>query len=79
MERLATEKKFVLYEDMDGKIYDANLPLTSHVDPVFLREKLGIPEYVDLSYYPMKCAMVMLWASMNAPTLHKQYPQAFEK
>jgi hypothetical protein len=27
----------------------------------------------------MKSAMVILWASMNTPTLHKQYPQAFEK
>jgi hypothetical protein len=79
MERPATEKKFVLYEDMDGKIYDVNLPLTSNVDPLQLRTELGIPDYVDLNYFPMKSAMATLWASMNAPKLHEQYPQAFEK
>ena len=79
MERLATEKKFILYEDLDSKVYDVNLPLTSNVDPLQLRANLGIPEYVDLDYFPMKSAMVTLWASMNAPKLHEQYPDAFEK
>ena len=78
MERFGLEK-FVLYEDMDGKVYDVNLPLTCNVDPAELRQNLGIPDYVDLGYFPMKSAMVTLWASMNAPTLQKQYPQAFEK
>lgn len=27
----------------------------------------------------MKCAMVTLWASLNAPRLHESYPEAFEK
>ncbi|MCJ7561377.1 hypothetical protein MUO79_12310, partial [Candidatus Bathyarchaeota archaeon] len=76
---LTTEKKFVLYEDMDGKVYDVDLPLTSNVDPLKLRENLSIPSYVDLDYFPMKSAMVILWAAMNAPKLHEQYPDAFEK
>jgi hypothetical protein len=76
---LATEKKFTLYEDLDGKAYDVDLPLTSTVDPLPLREKLGIPAYVDLDYFPMKSAMVILWASVNAPKLHEMYPSAFEK
>ena len=79
MERLAIEKKFVLYEDMDGTVYDVTLPLTSNVDPVQLRASLGIPDYVDLDYFPMRSAMVTLWASMNAPKLHEQYASAFEK
>ena len=74
-----TDKKFVLYEDMDGKIYDVNLPLTSDVDPLKLKENLGIPAYVDLDYFPMKSAMVVLWASVNAPRLHELYPNVFEK
>ena len=79
MERTLTEKKFVLYEDMDGKVYDVDLPLTSNVDPLKLRDNLGLPSYVDLDYFPMKSAMVILWASINAPKLHKLYPSAFEK
>ena len=74
-----TDKKFVLYEDMDGKIYDVDLPLTSDVDPLKLKENLGIPAYVDLDYFPMKSAMVVLWASVNAPKLHVLYPNVFEK
>ena len=79
MERLKTANKFVLYEDMDGKAYDVELPLTSNVDPARLRESLGIPGYVDLDYFPMKSTMVTLWASMNAPQLHEKYPNAFDK
>jgi hypothetical protein len=76
---LATEKKSVLYEDMYGTVYDVDLPLTSTVDPLELRRNLGVPAYVDLNYYPMKSAMVVLWASVNAPKLHELYPSAFEK
>ncbi len=76
---MTTEKKFILYEDLDGTVYDVDLPLTSTVDPNELRENLGIPDYVDLNYFPMKSAMVTLWASVNAPKLHEHYPAAFEK
>jgi len=64
---------------MDATTYDVTLPLTSNVDPLELREKLGIPDYVDLDYFPMKSAMVTLWGSMNAPQLHQQYPSAFDR
>jgi hypothetical protein len=76
---VATEKKSVLYEDMDGKVYDVDLPLISNADPLKLRENLGVPAYVDLDYFPMKSAMVILWASVNAPKLHELYRTAFEK
>jgi hypothetical protein len=72
-------KKFVLYEDMDGTVYDVDLPLTSNVDPLEFKKSLGIPGYVDLDYFPMKTAMVILWASVNSPKLHEQYPNAFDK
>lgn len=71
--------KFVLYQDLDGTIYDVELPLTSNVDPEELRESLGLPSYIDLNYFPMRSAMATLWASVNAPELHKLYPHAFEK
>src|SRR3990170_4108574 len=78
-EGFTTDKKFVLYEDLDGTVYDVDLPLTSNVDPYKFKEELGIPEYVDLDYFPMKSAMIVLWASVNAPKLHVLYPSAFEK
>lgn len=64
---------------MDGTTYDVELPLTSAVDPLELKKNLGIPDYVDLNYFPMKSAMVTLWASLNAPKMHELYPVAFEK
>ncbi|MEM3730447.1 MAG: hypothetical protein QW667_02955 [Candidatus Bathyarchaeia archaeon] len=71
--------KFVLYQDLDGKVYDVELPLTSNVDVEELKEKLELPQYIDLNYFPMRSAMVVLWASVNAPGLHQLYPHAFEK
>jgi hypothetical protein len=79
MERVGTQRKFVLYEDMDGTVYDVDLPVTSKVNSVKLRENLGIPDYVDANYFPMKSAMIILGACMNAPTLHEQYPNAFDR
>ena len=76
---MSAKKKFVLYQDLDGTTYDVELPLTSNVDAAELRENLGLPSYIDLSYFPMKSAMVTLWAAVNAPRLHEVYPQAFEK
>jgi hypothetical protein len=71
--------RFILYQDLDGTTYDVELPLTSNVDAKMLRENLGLPSYIDLDYFPMRSAMVTLWASANAPKLHESYPDAFEK
>ena len=71
--------RFVLYRDLDGTSYEVDLPLTSSVDAGELRASLGLPSYIDLSYFPMKSAMVVLWASVNAPKLHELYPNVFEK
>ncbi len=73
------QKKCVLYQEVDGTSYEVDLPLTSNVDPHELRENLGLPSYIDLNYFPLKSAMVTLWANANASELHKLYPEAFEK
>jgi len=72
-------EKAILYEDVDGTTYEVELPLTSNVDPEEIREELGVPSYVDMSYFPMKSAMVSIWAALNAKELHKRYPEAFKK
>jgi len=71
--------KAILYEDVDGATYEVELPLTSNVDPEEIREELGVPSYVDMNYFPMKSAMVTIWAAVNAKELHKRYPQVFKK
>lgn len=69
----------VLYRDVDGTIYDVELPLTSNVDLEEIREKLSLPSYVDLEYFPMRNAVVTIWAALNAPEIHRLYPDVFEK
>jgi len=72
-------EKVILYKDVDGTTYEVKLPLTSSVDPEEIREEIGVPSYVDMSYFPMKSAMVSIWAALNAKELHKRYPEAFKK
>ncbi|MEM2675571.1 MAG: hypothetical protein QXT10_03630 [Candidatus Bathyarchaeia archaeon] len=71
--------RFVLYRDLDGTTYEVDLPLTSHVNVEELRDALELPSYIDLNYFPMRSAMVTLWAAVNAPKLHELYPRAFNK
>jgi hypothetical protein len=72
-------EKAILYEDVDGTTYEVELPLTSNVDPEEIREELGVPSYVDMNYFPMRSAMVTIWAGLHAKELHKRYPRTFKK
>jgi len=71
--------KAILYEDVDGTTFEVELPLTSNIDLEEIMKELGVPSYVDMDYFPMKSAVVSIWAALNAKGLHKRYPQAFEK
>jgi len=72
-------EKVILYQDDYGATYEVELPLTSKVNPEEIRDRLGLPSYIDLNYYPMKNALVTIWAALNASELHKLQPNAFEK
>ncbi|MGQ9782278.1 MAG: hypothetical protein ACUVQ8_08620 [Nitrososphaeria archaeon] len=74
-----TSRRFTLYQDIDGTTYDIELPLTSYVNPLELRDKLCLPSYIDVNYYPMEWGIVALYAAINAPRLHELYPNVFEK
>lgn len=74
-----TANKVILYQDHYGETYEVDLPLTSKVDPEEIRDKLGLPSYIDLSYFPMKNALVTIWAALNAPELHKWHPEGYAK
>lgn len=71
--------KAILYKDVDGTIFEVKLPLTSNVDFEKIKEELGVPSYVDMDYFPMKSAIVSIWAALNAKELDKLYPQVFKK
>jgi hypothetical protein len=71
--------KAVLYQEVDGAKYDVDLPLTSLVSIKPIMNELDLPSYIDLDYFPMRSAIVTIWASQKACELHKSYPQAFEK
>jgi len=72
-------EKVVLYQDTYGNTYEVEVPVTSNVNPEEIRDKLSLPSYIDLNYFPMKTALVTLWAAQNAPELHKHHPAAYEK
>jgi hypothetical protein len=73
------DAKAVLFQEIDGTTYDVGLPLDSKVDIKEIMTELGLPSYIDLEYYPMRNAIVTLWASQKANGLHRLYPQAYEK
>jgi len=72
-------EKAVLYEEADGAKHEVDLPLTSHVDIKRIISELGLPSYIDLDYFPMRCAIVTIWAAQKARELHSLYPHVFEK
>jgi len=48
------------------RVLELDLPLTSNVDPYKLRKELGVPDYVDLGYFPMQRAVVVFHAARHA-------------
>ena len=71
--------KAVLYEEPGGPAYEVQLPLTSSVEIGDIMKELRLPSYIDLDYYPMRSAIVTIWACQKAPELHRLYPNAYEK
>jgi len=71
--------KAILYQEPGGATYEVDLPLTSLVDIKQIMDELGLPSYIDLEYYPLRSAIVTIWASQKAPELHKLHPNIFEK
>lgn len=71
--------KAILYQEPGGATYEVDLPLTSLVNIKEITSDLGLPSYIDLEYYPLRVAIVTIWASQKAPDLHKLYPHIFEK
>ncbi len=71
--------KAVLYQEPGGPSYEVDLPLTSFVDVDGIMKELGLPSYVDLDYFPMRSAIVTIWACQKAPELHRLYPTVYEK
>ncbi|MFB0561359.1 MAG: hypothetical protein ACETWM_09130 [Candidatus Lokiarchaeia archaeon] len=71
-------RKVRLSEEFGGTIIEIEIPLLSHVDPTDVRAEIGLPDYVNLDYLPMKRAIVTLWAAKNAGELHLQYPRVIK-
>jgi hypothetical protein len=71
--------KAVLYQEADGAKYEVDLPLTSLVDIKKMTSELGLPSYIDLEYFPMRCAIATIWASQRAHEMRRLHPKAYEK
>lgn len=71
--------KAVLYQEADGAKYEVDLPLTSLVDIKKMMSELGLPSYIDLEYFPMRCAIATIWASQRAHEMRRLHPKAYQK
>jgi len=71
--------KVTLYVEDDQTTIQASWPLTAKVDLDSLRKEDGIPEYVDLEYFPVRRSIVVFWAAMNAAKLHELYPDVYPR
>jgi len=56
-----------------------DLPLSDKIDSEKLRSDLGVPRYLDMNYFLIRKAAVVLWASKRAHELHELYPEAVKK
>jgi hypothetical protein len=56
-----------------------DLPLTSKIDAQEVKSDLGLPDYLDLGYFPLRKAVIILWACKHANELHKMYPNIVRK
>ena len=72
-------EKLTLYRFIDGTVIEVELPLTDYADIPQMMEDLGIKDYVDISYFPMKRAIVTLWAARFADKLHELFPNKLNK
>ncbi len=70
-------QRIALYREDDGTTHEVEWPLTAKVDLESMRKDLGVPEYVDMKYFPMQRAVVSLWAARNAQRLHELFPSVF--
>ncbi|MEM2703504.1 MAG: hypothetical protein QXR45_10120 [Candidatus Bathyarchaeia archaeon] len=58
--------KIKLYEDVDGTIYEVEVPLCSKVDVKQISTELGLPSYVEVGNLTVDRTIVTIWASHNA-------------
>jgi len=56
-----------------------DLPLTSKIDIEELKSDLGLPQYLDLSYFQLRKAVIVLWACKHAHELHQMHPDIVKK
>ncbi len=65
-----------VFPDQTVKI---DLPLTNKIDHEDVKSDLGLPEYVDLSYFQLRKAAIILWGCKHAHELHEMYPDILRK
>jgi len=74
--------RFTVWED---ELYPeqnvvVDLPLTDKIASLKdLSTDLGFPDYVDTNYFPLKRAIVTLWAAKHAHELHEMFPETSER
>jgi hypothetical protein len=71
-------RKVTLRDELGESVVEVEVPLTSYVDPLEIRKELGLPDYINLEYLPLKRTMITLWAAKNAGELHLKHSQVIK-
>lgn len=72
-------EKLILYKFVDGTVIEVETPLSDTANIKQMMYDLGIKDYIDISYFPIRRAIVTLWAAKNAPRLHGLFPDKVKK
>lgn len=68
------ERVVVFDSPATGERYEVELPLTSKLAPVELRDDLGLPGYIDADESHVERALAVLWAARRADVLAVEHP-----
>jgi hypothetical protein len=69
------ERVVVFDSPATGERYEVDLPLTAKLDPVTLRDELGLPSYIDARESHVERALGVLWAARRADVLAGEHPE----
>ena len=69
------ERVVVFDSPATGERYEIDLPLSARLDPVTLRDDLGLPSYIDAEESHVERALAVLWAARRADVLAVEHPE----
>jgi hypothetical protein len=69
------ERVVVFDSPATGERYEIDVPLSARLDPLALRDDLGLPNYIDTRESHVERALAVLWAARHADVLASEHPE----